>query len=90
MTEVVGEFPEVQGLMGKTYALAQGEDASVAVAIEDHYKPQGPSDPRADRPDRHRRRARRQARRPHRLLGDRREADRLQETPMRCAAPRWA
>ena len=44
MTEVVGEFPEVQGLMGKTYALKQGEDASVATAIEDHYKPQGPSD----------------------------------------------
>ncbi len=44
MTEVVGEFPEVQGLMGRTYALAQGEDAAVAQAIEDHYKPQGPSD----------------------------------------------
>ncbi|ACI94057.1 glycyl-tRNA synthetase, beta subunit [Afipia carboxidovorans OM5] len=44
LTEVVGEFPEVQGLMGKYYALAQGEDASVAQAIEDHYKPQGPSD----------------------------------------------
>ncbi len=44
MTEVVGEFPEVQGLMGKTYALAQGEDPAVAAAIEDHYKPQGPSD----------------------------------------------
>lgn len=44
MTEVVGEFPEVQGLMGRTYALAQGETASVATAIEDHYKPQGPSD----------------------------------------------
>jgi glycyl-tRNA synthetase beta chain len=44
MTEVVGEFPEVQGLMGRTYALAQGEDPSVAVAIEDHYRPQGPSD----------------------------------------------
>ncbi|TBW34392.1 glycine--tRNA ligase subunit beta [Siculibacillus lacustris] len=44
MTEVVGEFPEVQGLMGRVYALAQGEDPSVAVAIEDHYKPQGPSD----------------------------------------------
>lgn len=44
MTEVVGEFPEVQGLMGRTYALAQGEDAAVAAAIEDHYKPQGPSD----------------------------------------------
>jgi glycyl-tRNA synthetase beta chain len=44
LTEVVGEFPEVQGLMGKYYALAQGEDASVAQAIEDHYKPQGPND----------------------------------------------
>jgi glycyl-tRNA synthetase beta chain len=44
MTEVVGEFPEVQGLMGRKYALLQGEHASVAAAIEDHYKPQGPSD----------------------------------------------
>jgi glycyl-tRNA synthetase beta chain len=44
MTEVVGEFPEVQGLMGRKYALLQGEDESVAAAIEDHYKPQGPSD----------------------------------------------
>jgi glycyl-tRNA synthetase beta chain len=44
LTEVVGEFPEVQGLMGKYYALAQGEDASVAVACEEHYKPQGPTD----------------------------------------------
>jgi glycyl-tRNA synthetase beta chain len=44
LTEVVGEFPEVQGLMGKYYALAQGEDSSVAQAIEDHYKPQGPND----------------------------------------------
>jgi len=44
LTEVVGEFPEVQGLMGKYYALAQGEDESVAQAIEDHYKPQGPND----------------------------------------------
>jgi glycyl-tRNA synthetase beta chain len=44
LTEVVGEFPELQGLMGKYYALAQGEDASVAQASEDHYKPQGPSD----------------------------------------------
>lgn len=44
MTEVVGEFPEVQGLMGRKYALLQGENESVAAAIEDHYKPQGPSD----------------------------------------------
>jgi glycyl-tRNA synthetase beta chain len=44
LTEVVGEFPELQGLMGKYYALAQGEDASVAAACEDHYKPLGPTD----------------------------------------------
>jgi glycyl-tRNA synthetase beta chain len=44
LTEVVGEFPELQGLMGKYYALAQGADASVAAASEDHYKPQGPAD----------------------------------------------
>src|SRR6185436_18905345 len=43
-TEVVGEFPEVQGLMGRYYATAQGEDASVAAASEEHYKPQGPTD----------------------------------------------
>ncbi len=41
---MVGEFPELQGLMGKYYALAQGEDAAVAAATEDHYKPQGPTD----------------------------------------------
>ncbi|MGE0565273.1 MAG: glycine--tRNA ligase subunit beta [Pseudolabrys sp.] len=44
LTEVVGEFPEVQGLMGRYYAEAQGEDEAVAHAIEDHYKPQGPND----------------------------------------------
>ncbi|UPK06142.1 glycine--tRNA ligase subunit beta [Bradyrhizobium sp. 170] len=44
LTEVVGEFPELQGLMGKYYAQAQGEDASVAAASEEHYKPQGPAD----------------------------------------------
>lgn len=43
-TEAVGEFPELQGLMGRKYALLQGENESVAAAIEDHYKPQGPSD----------------------------------------------
>jgi glycyl-tRNA synthetase beta chain len=44
LTEVVGEFPEVQGTMGKYYALAQGEDPSVAAAIEEHYRPKGPDD----------------------------------------------
>jgi glycyl-tRNA synthetase beta chain len=44
LTEVVGEFPELQGLMGKYYALAQGEEASVAAVCEEHYKPLGPAD----------------------------------------------
>jgi glycyl-tRNA synthetase beta chain len=43
-TEMVGEFPELQGHMGRHYAEKQGEDAEVAAAIEEHYKPQGPSD----------------------------------------------
>ncbi|MUZ73726.1 glycine--tRNA ligase subunit beta [Agrobacterium vitis] len=43
-TEAVGEFPELQGLMGRKYAALQGEQESVAAAVEDHYKPQGPSD----------------------------------------------
>ena len=44
VSEMVGEFPELQGLMGRYYASAQGEDSSVAAALEEHYKPQGPSD----------------------------------------------
>ncbi|MCB1507779.1 MAG: glycine--tRNA ligase subunit beta, partial [Hyphomicrobiaceae bacterium] len=43
-TEVVGEFPELQGLMGRIYAEKQGEASSVSAAIEDHYKPLGPTD----------------------------------------------
>jgi glycyl-tRNA synthetase beta chain len=44
VTEMVGEFPELQGLMGRYYAQAQGEDDAVAAAIEDHYRPLGPTD----------------------------------------------
>ena len=44
VTGMVGEFPELQGLMGRYYALDQGIDSEVADAIRDHYKPQGPSD----------------------------------------------
>ncbi|WP_114010275.1 glycine--tRNA ligase subunit beta [Cohaesibacter intestini] len=44
VTDMVFEFPELQGLMGRYYAIAQKEDPSVAEAIELHYKPQGPSD----------------------------------------------
>ncbi|GAB6845643.1 glycine--tRNA ligase subunit beta [Methylorubrum rhodinum] len=44
VTEMVGEFPELQGLMGRKYAALQDEHPSVAAAIEEHYKPVGPSD----------------------------------------------
>ena len=44
LTDVVGEFPELQGSMGRYYAEAQGEDEAVAHAIEDHYRPKGPDD----------------------------------------------
>lgn len=44
VSEMVGEFPELQGVMGRYYARAAGEDARVADAIRDHYKPQGPND----------------------------------------------
>jgi glycyl-tRNA synthetase beta chain len=41
---MVGEFPELQGLMGGYYAREAGLDPEIAAAIQDHYKPQGPSD----------------------------------------------
>jgi glycyl-tRNA synthetase beta chain len=44
VTEMVGEFPELQGLMGRYYAAHQGEEPGVAAAVEEHYKPLGPSD----------------------------------------------
>ena len=44
VTGMVGEFPELQGLMGRYYATAQGEPADIANAIEQHYKPLGPTD----------------------------------------------
>lgn len=44
VTGVVGEFPELQGLMGMTYALNSGEDKETAVAIYEHYLPKFPGD----------------------------------------------
>ena len=44
VTEMVGEFPELQGLMGGYYAKAEGLPVEVAEAIRDHYKPVGASD----------------------------------------------
>ena len=43
-SEMVYEFPELQGLMGRYYATAAGMDASIAAACEEHYSPLGPSD----------------------------------------------
>ena len=87
-TEMVGEFPELQGLMGRYYAIAQGEEPSVADGDRGALQAA-----RAERPHPHfagldRGRARRQARHARRLLGDRREADR-QQGPL-CAAARGA
>jgi glycyl-tRNA synthetase beta chain len=49
-TGMVGEFPELQGIMGRTYALLEGLPEEIAFAIEDHYKPVGASEemPRSD------------------------------------------
>ncbi|HTD38080.1 MAG TPA: glycine--tRNA ligase subunit beta [Candidatus Limnocylindrales bacterium] len=44
VTGMVGEFPELQGKVGRYYALAEGEDVRVADAIAEHYAPLGPSD----------------------------------------------
>ena len=44
VSEMVGEFPELQGLMGRYYAEKAGAKATIARAIEAHYRPQGPSD----------------------------------------------
>jgi glycyl-tRNA synthetase beta chain len=44
MSETVGEFPELQGIIGRYIALDQGEKQTIADAIAEHYKPQGPTD----------------------------------------------
>ncbi|MBI4467225.1 MAG: glycine--tRNA ligase subunit beta, partial [Acidobacteria bacterium] len=47
-TEMVGEFPELQGVVGGLYARAQGESELAASAIREHYRPAGPEDPLAE------------------------------------------
>ena len=44
VTGMVGEFPELQGVMGRHYALGEGLDADIANALAEHYRPQGPGD----------------------------------------------
>lgn len=41
LSSMVGEFPELQGIMGRYYATADGEPAEVAVAVDEHYQPRG-------------------------------------------------
>ena len=76
---MVGEFPELQGLMGRYYAEVAGTKPEIARAIELHYKPKGPDRHSAaglaGRRCGHRRGAGRQTRHPGRLLDHRREAD---------------
>jgi glycyl-tRNA synthetase beta chain len=48
VTGMVGEFPELQGIMGREYAVRQGVEEAVASAIADHYKPKGAGDPPAE------------------------------------------
>ena len=42
--EMVGEFADLQGLIGHYYAVHDGEDMAVAAAVQDHYSPLGPTD----------------------------------------------
>ena len=84
-SEMVGEFPELQGLMGGYYARAQGEAQEIAEAIADHYRPQGPNDRVPSAPVADRRGAGRQDRYARWLLCGRREADR-QQGPVRVAS----
>ena len=50
VTGMVGEFPELQGVMGRYYALHDSEPAEVADAIRDHYAPRGPAEPAPSAP----------------------------------------
>jgi glycyl-tRNA synthetase beta chain len=50
VTGMVGEFPELQGVMGRYYALHDGESQAVADAIRDHYAPRGPTEPAPSAP----------------------------------------
>ena len=87
-TGMVGEFPELQGVMGRYYALHDGEPAAVADAVRDHYAPKGPSERAAGCAGLDRRGAGRQAGPARRVLRHRRAADRLRRSLR--AAPRRA
>ena len=92
-SQMVYEFPELQGTMGRYYAERAGEEPAVAAAAEEHYSPLGSVRCRADRASLRSGGAGGQARHADGILGDRREADRFKgsfRTPpcgsRRCAA----
>ena len=89
-TGMVGEFPELQGMMGRYYALHEKLPAAVADAIGDHYAPAGPERPLPDRAGVDRRGAGRQARRADRRSGRSARSRPARAIPTRCAARRWA
>ena len=84
---MVGEFPELQGVMGRYYALHDGEPLVVADAIADHYRPLGPNDACPTAPESIVVALADKIDTLARLLRDRRNADRL-AGPVR-APPRW-
>lgn len=51
VTGMVGEFPELQGIMGGYYAAHDAEDEAVSVALSEHYRPAGPNDSLPSRPE---------------------------------------
>ena len=78
VSDMVGEFAELEGVMGRYYATLQKEPQAIADAVRDHYKPKGPGDQVPGNPVGDRCGARGQARHVGRLLGDRRKADGLE------------
>ena len=78
LTSMVGEFPELQGIMGRYYATADGEPADVAAAIDEHYMPRAAGGALPAHQRRNRRRPGRQARHAGRHLRHRPETQRHQ------------
>ncbi len=85
-TGMVGEFPELQGAMGRYYALHDGETIEVSDAVRDHYAPRGPQDPTPTAPVSIAVSLAEKIRHPHGIFRDRREALRFGRSL--CAAPR--
>ena len=89
LSSMVGEFPELQGIMGRYYALADGEPADVAAAIDEHYLPRGAGGALPAHGRRCCRGARRQARHAGRHLCHWPEAERHQGSVRSASGSHW-